>query len=193
MKKLTSIALAVSLATAAISAQASEAMSGPKVGFIAQGNIGEVVMNPYDIAPLTAVIRNGGYTLEDATVRIVPKKDGQEIKYNVSKRQLLTHGGIPVFGLYPDYVNTVEVTYTRNDNGKKEKFSESYTMYAPAVFQATNGIPSLKSSMFKTKVNKADPAFGDRLYLVNNLMQNYAKASRIVWNNPNGGALQWNF
>ena len=143
MKKLTSIALlAVSLATAAISAQASEAMSGPKVGFIAQGNIGEVVMNPYDIAPLTAVIRNGGYTLEDATVRIVPKKDGQEIKY----------GGIPVFGLYPDYVNTVEVTYTRNDNGKKEKFSESYTMYAPAVFQATNGIPSLKSSMFKTKV-----------------------------------------
>ena len=74
MKKLTSIALAVSLATAAISAQASEAMSGPKVGFIAQGNIGEVVMNPYDIAPLTAVIRNGGYTLEDATVRIVPKK-----------------------------------------------------------------------------------------------------------------------
>ena len=193
MKKLTSVALAVAMATAALSAQASEAMSGPNVGFIAQGNIGEVVMNPYDIAPLTAVIRNGGYTLEDATVRIVPKKDGQEIKYNVSKRQLLTHGGIPVFGLYPDYVNTVEVTYTRNDNGKKEKFSESYTMYAPAVFQATNGIPSLKSSMFKTKVNKADPAFGDRLYLVNNLMQNYAKASRIVWNNPNGGALQWNF
>lgn len=46
MKKLTSIALAVSLATAAIPAQASEAMSGPKVGFIAQGNIGEVVMPP---------------------------------------------------------------------------------------------------------------------------------------------------
>ncbi len=34
-------------------------------------------MNPYDIAPLTAVIRNGGYQLRDVHVRIVPKENGE--------------------------------------------------------------------------------------------------------------------
>ena len=195
IKKLAPVALAVALATTALpmTALASGAASGPAVAFHTQGNLGEVVMNPYQIAPLTAVIKNGGYGIEEATVRIVPKKDGQEIKYTVSKRQLLTHGGVPVFGLYPDYVNTVEVSYTRNFNGKLEKFNDTYTMYAPPVYTETNGMPSLKSTMFKTKVIKSDPAFGDRLYLVNNLLQNFAKASRTVWNNPSGGALQWNF
>ncbi len=35
-------------------------------------------MNPYDIAPLTAVIRNGGYQLRDVHVRIVPKENGRD-------------------------------------------------------------------------------------------------------------------
>ncbi|WP_430523177.1 aryl-sulfate sulfotransferase N-terminal domain-containing protein, partial [Salmonella enterica] len=39
--------------------------------------------------------------------------NGQEIAYKVNNKYLLTYGGIPVFGLYPDYVNTVEVEYTR--------------------------------------------------------------------------------
>ena len=78
--------------------------SGAKTDYVVQGKIGELVVNPYDIAPLTAVIKNGGYTIKDVTVRIVPKKDGQEIKYKVADGELKTHGGIPVFGLYPDYV-----------------------------------------------------------------------------------------
>lgn len=48
--------------------------SGAKTDYVAQGKIGELVVNPYDIAPLTAVIKNGGYTIKDVTVRIVPKK-----------------------------------------------------------------------------------------------------------------------
>lgn len=193
--KFATLAVAIPLAFSVLptTVQAAGGASGPVVAFAVQGQLGEIVMNPYKIAPLTAVIRNGGYVIEDASVRIVPKKDGADLKYNVSKRQLMTHAGIPVFGLYPDYVNTVEVTYTRNFNGKKEKISESYQMYAPPVYTATNGMKSQKSTMFKTKVNAVDPAFKDRLYLVNNLMQNYAKASRTVWNNPMGGALQWNF
>lgn len=64
---------------------ASGGPSGPAVTFAVQGNIGEVIVNPYKLAPLTAIIRNGGYELQDVEVRIVPKQNGQEIKYKVSK------------------------------------------------------------------------------------------------------------
>ena len=57
--------------------------SGTKVEYTTQGELGEVVNNPYDIAPLTSVIRNGGYVLLDAHVKIVPKKGGQVIEYDV--------------------------------------------------------------------------------------------------------------
>ena len=108
----TSAALTASLAVTT-SAWAIGGPSGTKVGFKTQGELGEVVSNPYDIAPLTSVIRNGGYVLLDAHVRIVPKKNGQTIEYDVGPTALRTHGGIPVFGLYADYLNTVEVSYTR--------------------------------------------------------------------------------
>ena len=150
-------------------------------------------MNPYGIAPLTAIIRNGGYELTEATVRVVPKPDGQEIKYSVRRSELLTHAGVPVFGLYPDYMNTVEVTYTRKFYGKTEKFTDTYKIYATPVYHEVSGAPGLHSNMFETKVVKVDPKFKDRLYLVNNLMQQYAKATRAVWNNPMGGAMEWNF
>ena len=105
-------------------AAAAGGSSGPRVTFAAQGKLGEIIVNPYKIAPLTAIIKNGGYEITEATVRIVPKKGGQEIKYKVSRKQLLTHAGIPVFGLYADYNNKVEVTYTRKFHGKTEKISE---------------------------------------------------------------------
>ena len=86
---------------------ASGGPSGPAVTFAVQGNIGEVIVNPYKLAPLTAIIRNGGYELQDVEVRIVPKQNGQEIKYKVSKRQLKNNAGIPIFGLYPDYLGEI--------------------------------------------------------------------------------------
>ncbi len=196
IRKYLPVAIATALAIATIpmqSAIASGGSSGPNVAFSAQGHLGEVIVNPYKIAPLTAIIRNGGYGIDEAEVRIVPKKDGQEIKYKVSKPQLLTHGGIPVFGLYPDYMNTVEVAYTRDFHGKKEKFNDVYEIYAAPVYQEVNGTPGMKGVMFDTEVIKVDPEFKDRLYLVNNLMQQYGKAARTVWNNPVGGALEWNF
>lgn len=48
--------------------------SGANVRLDKQGHLGEVTVNPYKIAPLTAIIRSGGYTVKDVTVRIVPKK-----------------------------------------------------------------------------------------------------------------------
>ena len=51
----------------------------------------------------------------------------------------------------------------------------------------------MKSTMFDTTVVKSDPKFKDRLYLVNNLLVSPPKGSRVVWNNPSGGALEWCF
>ncbi len=55
---LTSLALSVAILSSVPStAFAIGGASGAKVDYQVQGKIGEVVMNPYDIAPLTAVIR----------------------------------------------------------------------------------------------------------------------------------------
>ena len=42
-------------------AAASGGASGPRVTFAPQGKLGEIIVNPYKIAPLTASIKNGGY------------------------------------------------------------------------------------------------------------------------------------
>ncbi|MCU8646589.1 aryl-sulfate sulfotransferase N-terminal domain-containing protein, partial [Escherichia coli] len=90
---LTSLALSVAAITSIPdTAFAIGGASGAKIDYQRQGQLGEVVMNPYDIAPLTAVIRNGGYQLRDVSVRIVPKENGQEIAYKVNNKYLLTYG-----------------------------------------------------------------------------------------------------
>lgn len=100
-KMLWTAALSVAFLAMSSASFAAGGPSGPKVAYQAQGHLGTVVVNPYKIAPLTAVIKNGGYTVENAKVRIVPKKGGVEIAYPVSNKRLLTHGGIPVFGSIP--------------------------------------------------------------------------------------------
>ena len=104
--------LAAAGAAVPMSAFAFGGPSGPATIYKKQGAIGELKMNPYKIAPLTAIIRNGGYVIQNASVRIIPKEGGQEIAYKVSNSQLLTHGGIPVFGLYPAYENKVKSNTT---------------------------------------------------------------------------------
>ena len=164
--------------------------SGPKVEHPVPGKIGEVVVNPYKIAPLTAVIRNGGYVLKDASVRIVPKPGGVEIKYKVADNKLLTYGGIPIFGLYPDYYNTVEVSYTRIWGSKSERIeNEVYRFHAPALFGQPSGLAN-KTAFFEVKVKRIDPEFKDRLYLINNL-QRHPTGALKTWNSPTGGALEW--
>lgn len=133
--------VAVSAMTAAFAAQAGGGPSGPEVTYPTQGHIGEVIVNPYKVAPLTAVVRDGGYQLSDVTVKVLSKMKGRTIEYKVSKRALKTYAGVPIFGLYADFTNTVEVSYTRTVNGKSEKFTDRYQFYAPAVFTMSNGMP----------------------------------------------------
>ena len=158
-----------------------------------QGPLGEVMVNPYGIAPLTAIIRNGGYELLKAHVRVVPKEGGQEIAYDVSKRSLLTHGGVPVFGLYADWRNTVEVEATLRFKGKTKDVKHAYTIYAGPVTGLPSGNPNERGLMFTATVKKVEPKYRDRLYLVNNLGVPSAATMRHVWNNPMGGALTWQF
>lgn len=89
--------LAAAGAAVPMSAFAFGGPSGPATIYKKQGAIGELKMNPYKIAPLTAIIRNGGYVIQNASVRIIPKEGGQEIAYKVSNSQLLTHGGHSCF------------------------------------------------------------------------------------------------
>ncbi len=88
---LTSLALSVAILSSVPStAFAIGGASGAKVDYQVQGKIGEVVMNPYDIAPLTAVIRNGGFQLRDGHVRVVPQKKSQEIADKNNNKKLFT-------------------------------------------------------------------------------------------------------
>lgn len=63
--------------------------SGPKT-FNAVGKIGAVVMNPYGVAPLTAIINNGGYGLGDIKVTVKGKGEkGVDIIYEVSDQKAM--------------------------------------------------------------------------------------------------------
>ncbi|WP_037940145.1 aryl-sulfate sulfotransferase [Sulfurospirillum arcachonense] len=182
------------ISVAPVNVMALGGPSGPKIDYQVTGKIGQVEMDPYGYAPLTAVIRDGGYDLSDVHVKIVPKKGGQVIEYDVTDNKIKQNGGIPVFGLYADYKNKIEVKYTRNFNGKIEKIKEAYTIYAPPVYQTGSGKRGQNGLPFaKVEVKKVDKEFSDRLYLVNNIQGKNAKSAQMIWNNPAGGALEWNY
>ncbi len=43
-----------------------------------------------------------------------------------------TYGGIPIFGLYPSYLNTVKVSYAKSTNSKSQKIiDEIYKITTP--------------------------------------------------------------
>ena len=196
MQKRTFLRAAVALAvSASTGAFAMGTASGPAVvGYPGQyGPLGEVAVNPYGIAPLTAVIKNGGYDLVSATVHVIPKKGGQDIRYDVSRKQLLTHAGIPVFGLYPDYSTQVEVTFKYNFDGKQHDGKFTYSIYCGGIRGFETGAKGEKGLLFPVDVKKMSPEFKDRLYFINNIGGPVSANSRVVWNNPMGGALTWNF
>ena len=150
--------LAAAGAAVPMSAFAFGGPSGPATIYKKQGAIGELKMNPYKIAPLTAIIRNGGYVIQNASVRIIPKEGGQEIAYKVSNSQLLTHGGIPVFGLYPAYKNKVEVEYDRLDHGESKHFKETYTIPRPLSENLRKESSPIVSTTSTTSAGTTTPA-----------------------------------
>ena len=179
-----SIILAAALAGGAFIAVPQTASAGVLAHQVkTQGELGSVFINPYDVAPLTAVIDRAGKDIKDIHVRVLGKPNGGiDIAYNVSEHALLTHDGVPIWGLYPDYLNEVEVSYVFNGEKKVEK----YKIYAQPI--VTYSRDYRFSHMQKMKVNKVDPAFKNRLYLINNTITSVYKP--LDW--KNGGAASWN-
>ena len=126
-------------------------------------------------------------------MRIVPKQNGQEIAYKVGDNQAKTYGGIPVFGLYADWRNTVEVEYDRWQGDQMKHIKETYRIWTAPAYVETDGYGARDTGFFNPEVKKVDPEFKDRLYFVNNLGQLDARSTKTVWNNPVGGTLQWNY
>ena len=194
LNQLTAVLMmAAAAALAAPVVQAGAGPSGPGYTYEVPGQLGAVAVNPYKIAPLTAVIYNGGYVLKNVSVRIVPKQNGQEIAYKVGDNQAKTYGGIPVFGLYADWRNTVEVEYDRWQGDQMKHIKETYRIWTAPAYVETDGYGARDTGFFNPEVKKVDPEFKDRLYFVNNLGQLDARSTKTVWNNPVGGALQWNY
>ncbi|MBT0821913.1 aryl-sulfate sulfotransferase [Campylobacter lari] len=194
-KIVSSILLASSIVV--VVPNVSFAMGGPSgasINWEIQGEIGAIKINPYGLSPLSAVIMDGGYKLSDVSVTIVPKPNGQTISYKVSPNKIKTYGGIPVFGLYPSYLNTVKVSYTKTAFGKSEKVvDEVYKIATGGVnIEASGSLMQRGVPFEKVEVIKVDKGFEDRLYLVNNAPgRQSGKGSQSVWNNPAGGAMEW--
>ncbi|MFT7004124.1 MAG: arylsulfate sulfotransferase [Sulfurimonas sp.] len=196
LSKILASALVASIAVTSVPtvAMAMGGASGAKLTYRIKGQLGPVIMDKYGIAPLTAIIDDGGYTIKNAKVTIVPKKDGQTISYDVRDSLLKQHNGIPVFGLYADYLNTVNVEYTKMYKGKEEKIKDTYKMYTPPVTAMMPGNASRKGAFFSDiEVKVVDPKYNDRLYFVNNLGDIVPPSASVAWNNPMGGALEWSY
>ena len=172
----------------AIGATPDSGQTKLSAAFLAQteNKLGSVVVNPYKLAPLTAVILDGGKSISDVKVTVQGKtKDGVPITYNVSKSALLTHGGVPVFGMYADFLNTVTVEYVFNG----EKVKEDYYIRTAGIRVITqqNQVETMPT-VTPVTVQKG---FEDRLYFFNHIFFT-PNNGQVKWSGP-GGALEWDW
>ncbi len=129
----------------------------------AAGKLGAVVLDPYGNAPLTAVIERAGKSIADVQVTVQGKgENGVAISYPVGRQSLLTHDGIPLFGLYPNHLNRVSVRY----HLEGEPVEEQYQVRTGSISNRYMDNRST-SEMQPVKVHQVAPGFEDRLYLIN--------------------------
>ncbi|MEC4728769.1 aryl-sulfate sulfotransferase [Shewanella sp. D64] len=192
MFKKLSIATAVVIALMGTTISISSvAVAAPATGMknipAADAPLGYLIHNPHENAPLTALVtlKNANQKLTDVSVRIHPKKGGAELTYKVSNKRILDEGGVPVFGLYPDFYNTFTISY--KENGKHK--TQEYKLHTPDVDMGFAG--RQWSKMPKVSVEKVDKEFEDRLYFVN-WTEMDGKTGLLAHNNPVGpGAFAW--
>ncbi|MFT7005351.1 MAG: arylsulfate sulfotransferase [Sulfurimonas sp.] len=147
-------------------------------------HLGTVYVNLYETSPLTAVITRAGKDIEDIHVRVIGKPNkGIDIEYDVSRGSLLNHDGVPVFGLYADYTNQVEVSYTYKGKKFKDKYNVQTAPIVGVVKDGRNG------NMLTRKVKKVAKGFENRLYLLNNTIT--SNHQPLNWMDGSGAAA-WN-
>ncbi|MDW7645233.1 MAG: aryl-sulfate sulfotransferase [Desulfuromonadales bacterium] len=127
------------------------------------GKLGAIIVNPYDNAPLTAVVLLNGHEISDVKVTVHGKGEkGIDISYPVGKTSLLTHDGVPIFGMYASYKNKVTVEW--KEDGKSMK--EDYNILTGPITNHYVDNRSL-SVLQPVNVKKMSKGFEDRLYLIN--------------------------
>lgn len=152
-----------------------------------QGQLGKVYLNPYKVAPLTAVIDRAGKDIENIKVTVKGKPEGGiDISYGVDTAALLHHDGVPVFGLYDGYLNTVQLDYTLD--GKQ--ISETYKILTnPFHTRIVDGRQNVKPTV---EVKKVAPGFENRLYAM--VLMGDADNKEWAWTADEKihGAGEWN-
>lgn len=80
-----------------------------------------IVQDPYDMAPLTALILYTSEKPELVSIKIVGKTEKSDIEYTFNKQGYTTKHIIPIMGLYADNDNIVILTSVDEKGDKKEK------------------------------------------------------------------------
>ncbi|WOT03598.1 aryl-sulfate sulfotransferase [Shewanella youngdeokensis] len=179
-----SIALLVSLLAVSSTADASRKYD-PSKKPKAQGQLGTVMVDAYGLAPQTAIIDLAGFKISGAKVTVHGKgTEGVDINYSVDNEAILTHDGIPIFGLYADFNNTVTVSYVKNG----ANITEDYRIYTSP---RRSGTPTdgMQTNAPVIEVVKVDKKFKDRLYMVNHIFES-ANDYQLSWQGGMG-AQNW--
>ncbi len=157
---VSSVAIAAIVSTGlsvVLSQDLNAAVIDRKVNY--QGQLGRVILNPYKVAPLTAVIDRAGKDPKEIKVTVKGKEGGGiDVSYKVDEASLLNHDGVPVFGLYDGYLNTVIVEYKLDGKAVTDTYK---ILTNPFQARITDGLKQGKPTV---EVKKVAPGFENRLY-----------------------------
>lgn len=95
-----------------------------------------IQLDPYGVAPLSALVMFETDTVSDITVTVHGKNGASDFTYTLSNTT--THHEIPVIGLYPDFDNTVTLTTGDESNSIKIQTSSLPSdMEQPVISKAS--------------------------------------------------------
>ncbi|PMG31474.1 aryl sulfotransferase [Shewanella sp. 10N.286.52.C2] len=153
---------------------------------VADAPLGYIIHNPYENAPLTALVTLNGHKISNVNVTIHAKGEtGVSINYQVDDMRVMDEGGVPIFGLYPAFMNTFTIKWT--ENGKQR--SHEYQMLTPDIDMGFSESQWAKAPI--VEVEHVDADFKDRLYFVNWTNPD-GKSGQLSHNNPDApGAFSW--
>lgn len=186
MLKKTLLAATLAATALTMSFGTSASILGMKAKVGPNAPLGHLVHNPYENAPLTAIVTLNSHKISNVVVTVKKNDaDGVPITYPVSDMRVLNDGGIPIFGLYPDFLNTFVVEY--DEDGERK--TAEYKLYTPDVATSFNVNQWAKAPT--AEVKHVDPEFKDRLYFVNWTSKD-SKTGQMIHNNPSApGAMSW--
>lgn len=105
--------------------------------------------NIIELSPLSAIIKDDN--IKDALITINPKSNKEKpFTYKTTNTTISKYGGIPIFGLYEDFNNKIDIEYQLNNKTKKDTYF----------------LQTKKVTDKKIKILSNDEKFDNRLYLV---------------------------